>query len=79
MIRKWLILPTSLAQGSKLILWSGTTVLLSAGAFVADYLGVARTWTIGAIVLLIVPITAGLASWLSPGQKREQLAKRAGA
>jgi len=79
MIRNWLVLPASLRRGRKLILWAGTTILLSTGALVADYLGVAGTWTILATVVLIVPLTAGLAKLLSTGREEVQLAKHAGA
>jgi hypothetical protein len=78
-IRKWLILPASLPRRPKLILWAATTILLSGGAFVADYLGVARIWIIGAMVVLIVPLTAGLARGLSSGEKKRPLVRHAGA
>jgi hypothetical protein len=79
MIRKWLILPTSLARRPKLILWVATTILLSGGAFLADSLGVPRTWITLATVVSIVPLAAGLAGWLSSGEKKRPLVRHAGA
>jgi hypothetical protein len=79
MIRNWLILPASLPRKRKLILWLAITILLSGGAFLADSLGVPRTWITLATVVSIVPLAAGLAGWLSSGEKKRPLAKHAGA
>jgi len=48
-------------------------------AFTADSLGVPRPIILAAVVLLIVPITAGAAKWLSAMLPRRERPKAKGA
>ena len=79
MIKRLLTLPASLPPGQKTVLWIATTILCSAMAFTADSLGVPRPIILAAVVLLIVPITAGAAKWLSAMLPRRERPKAKGA